>query len=139
MTESVILDPDAFSYLVGKKPQASGYDAYLRGKLPCLTFVSVGELLFGAQDAAWGPARIVDLRNSIRKCVILPYSERLSELWADVKVDAKRNGRPLAHSRHSNDLWIAACGIYYRAPLLTGNVKHFRDVPGLEVVDGSGS
>lgn len=139
MTDPVILDTDAFSFLFKKMPQAQGYGKYLAGKYPCLTFVSVGELRFGAQDAGWGDARRDALAQAMRKCVILPFDQRLAELWADLKVDAKKNGRPLAQSHHANDLWIAASGIYHQAPVLTGNVKHFKDVPGLTVIDGSGT
>lgn len=34
----------------------------------------------------------------------------------------------------TNDLWIAATSIVYGLPLVTGNVEHFRRVPGLEVL-----
>lgn len=37
-----------------------------------------------------------------------------------------------------NDLWIAATALAYRMPVLTANEKHFRRVPGLEVVPYSG-
>jgi predicted nucleic acid-binding protein len=40
----------------------------------------------------------------------------------------------LAHQAHSNDLWIAVCAVHYQAPLLTGNARHFLDVPGLDVL-----
>jgi len=45
---------------------------------------------------------------------------------------------PLAHRENSNDLWIAACAVHYEAPLLTGNVRHFLDVPGLDVLGADG-
>jgi predicted nucleic acid-binding protein len=35
----------------------------------------------------------------------------------------------------SNDLWIAATALAYRMPVVTRNVRHYRRVPGLEVVD----
>lgn len=134
----IILDTDAFSFLHEGKPQASGYGPVLRGAIPCVAFVTVGELLFGAKSAGWGAPRLGRLQNAIRRCVVLPFNVQLAELWADVKVDAKKNGLPLAHREHSNDLWIAACGLFYQAPVLTGNVKHFRDVTGLSTLDGSG-
>ena len=32
------------------------------------------------------------------------------------------------------DLWIAACAVAQKAPVLTRNAKHFRDVPELDVI-----
>jgi predicted nucleic acid-binding protein len=34
-----------------------------------------------------------------------------------------------------NDLWIAACALANRLPVLTRNVSQFRRVDGLEVID----
>jgi tRNA(fMet)-specific endonuclease VapC len=35
----------------------------------------------------------------------------------------------------ANDLWIAATALAYEIPVVTANVRDFRRVPGLEVVD----
>ena len=32
------------------------------------------------------------------------------------------------------DLWIAACAVARKGPVLTRNLKHFCDVPELEVI-----
>jgi tRNA(fMet)-specific endonuclease VapC len=39
------------------------------------------------------------------------------------------NGRMIG----GNDLWIAAAALAYRMPVVTGNVDHYRRVPGLLV------
>jgi predicted nucleic acid-binding protein len=39
-------------------------------------------------------------------------------------------GRPMA----DHDLWMAATALERRRPLVTKNVRHFHDVPGLEVI-----
>jgi predicted nucleic acid-binding protein len=36
--------------------------------------------------------------------------------------------------RSKPDLWIAAWAIQHGAPLATRNTKHFRDIPGLELI-----
>ena len=45
-----------------------------------------------------------------------------------------RLGHPLGHRANANDLWIAACAVHYRLPLVTGNVRHFDGLPGLELL-----
>ena len=48
---------------------------------------------------------------------------------------AGRLGHPLCRQVHSNDLWIAACAVFYRVPLVTGNGRHFVGLPGLTVLE----
>jgi predicted nucleic acid-binding protein len=134
----VILDTDAFSFLVARRPQAASYPSVLRGKVPALAFVSVAELHFGAMYARWGEKRTAELTGRIRQMLVLPYDEQLALLWARLKVDACRQGHPLGQRDHANDLWIAASALYHQAPLLTGNMRHFDGLPGLSLIDGSG-
>jgi tRNA(fMet)-specific endonuclease VapC len=135
--EYIILDTDAFSYLLAKKPQAAAYGPLLRGKIPALTFVSLAEVRYGALHAGWGERRLAELEASVRKCLMLPFHEELASLWARLKHDARQNGHPFAQPDHANDLWIAACGVYYGAPILTGNVRHFQGLGGVRIIDGS--
>jgi tRNA(fMet)-specific endonuclease VapC len=135
----VILDTDAFSFLLNRRPQAASYGALLKGQIPTLTFVSVAELHFGALSDDWQDRRYRELEARIAQCVILPYDNELSLVWTRLRVQERRAGRPLGQRDHVNDLWIAACGIYYDAPILTGNLRHFSGVPGLRVIDGSGN
>jgi tRNA(fMet)-specific endonuclease VapC len=133
----VVLDTDAFSFLLANKPQAAPYQELLRGKVAAVSFVTVAELRFGALSAGWGDRRTNELEDTLRKFLKLPYDDGLASLWARLKRDARQNGHPLGQRENSNDLWIAACGVYYQAPILTGNVRHFAGLPGVRVIDGS--
>lgn len=135
---SVILDTDAFSFLFLKKPQAANYGTVLPGRVPALTFVSVAELRFGALIAGWGDKKRSDLEASIRRCVLLPFDDQLSTIWADLRARAYRQGLALGAKSQANDCWIAACGVYYDAPILTGNMAHFEGLD-LKLIDGSGT
>lgn len=138
MEHYIILDTDAFSSLVMQRPQAESYASVLVGKVPALTFTSIGEVYFGAYKANWGTSRVSKIEAAMHMCVVLPYDENLPKIWAELKKTAHLHGHPLAQSAHSNDLWIAACAVYYDAPLLTGNIRHFRDLaPSLHLIDGS--
>ncbi|MCZ2815226.1 PIN domain-containing protein [Modestobacter sp. VKM Ac-2984] len=134
----VILDTDAFSFLFSKRPQAANYGTVLTGRVPALTFVSVAELRFGALVNSWGEKRRADLEASIRRCVLLPFDDQLSTVWAELRARAQRLGLALAAKTQANDCWIAACGVYYDAPILTGNIKHFEGLD-LKLIDGSGT
>ena len=134
----LILDTDVASYLYGNRPEAGKYEHRLRHAVPALTFTSVAELHYGARRNEWSERRITALDDYLRRFLVLPFDADLPRLWARLRAHAARTGHPLAHRENSNDLWIAACAIHYEAPLLTGNVRHFLDVPGLEVLGADG-
>jgi tRNA(fMet)-specific endonuclease VapC len=134
----LVLDTDVTSYLYGNRPEADRYERHLRNAVPALTFASVAELHYGARRREWGEQRVGRLDVYIRRFLVLPFDDDLPRLWARLRDHAARTGHALAHREHSNDLWIAACAIHYGAPLLTGNVRHFLDLPGLDVLAADG-
>jgi tRNA(fMet)-specific endonuclease VapC len=134
----LVLDTDVASYLYGKRPEAGKYERHLRNTVPALTFTSVAELHYGALRNEWGERRLVHLDAYIRRFLVLPFDDDLPRLWARLRADAARTGHPLAQPQNTNDLWIAAAAIHYEAPLLTGNVRHFQDLPGLDVLTADG-
>lgn len=136
--DHIILDTDAFSFLFSQRPQAANYGTALKGRIPALTFVSVAELRYGAMVSGWGDRRRASLEASIRRCVLLPFDDQLCTVWAQLRSRARAAGLALAAETQANDCWIAACGVYYEAPILTGNVRHFAGLD-LDLIDGSGT
>ena len=62
--EAVLLDTDVFSYLMKRGDQRGEiYKPHVRGKLVAVSFVTVGELLFGAYKKNWGTSKIEDLNQ----------------------------------------------------------------------------
>ncbi len=128
-----ILDSDVFSDAF-RPPESARYARYLRGVVPALTFVSVAEVYFGAYSAQWGDRKMQELDARIGRMLVLPFDGELPHTCARLRTDALRLGHPLAQTQHANDLWIAACSVHYGAPLLTGNMRHFAGLPGLDVI-----
>ena len=127
----VVVDTDAFSYLWQKKPEAVPLRPYLNNAVPVLSCTSVAELYFGANLAGWGTKKITALEAALRPYLIAPYAPDMARLWGERKAQARRQGHALGQNQHANDLWICVTAIYYNAPLLTGNRRHFEGVPGL--------
>src|SRR5688572_24213023 len=134
MSKYVLVDADAFSHLWQNTSVATTLSAHLVGAVPVLSFASVGEAHFGAERANWGPRKISQLEEGIRRYVIAPYDDDLARLWGRLKNQAQRAGHPLGHNSQTNDLWLCATAIYYEAPLLTLNIRHFQNFPGLVVL-----
>src|SRR5215472_15094497 len=95
----------------------------LIGKQPCVTFVTVGELTQWAELRQWGRRNRDALEHWPGGVIVLPYSEKVAQMWGRISAAAIRRGR----ARPANDTWIAACAPTYGLPLATLNAKDFED------------
>lgn len=124
----VLLDTDVFSYLTKPDPiRAPLYMPHVAGKTLAISFVTVGEALFGARRRKWGSGKISNLRLSLNNFIILPYDMALCEVYANLKTDLYAIGRGIA----DNDLWIASTALRHSVPLVSNNRAHFEGIPGL--------
>ncbi|WP_151484064.1 type II toxin-antitoxin system VapC family toxin [Streptomyces albicerus] len=129
----VVVDTDVFSNLFAGI-DVDRYKSHLTGVVPTLSFTSVAELYYGAAKAGWGDRRVGALEEAIRRYLVAPYDVDMARLWGKLKSQAQGLGHPLGQPHQANDLWIAATAIYYNAPLLTGNHRHFSGFPGLSLI-----
>lgn len=130
----VILDTDVFSVLSERRPGAEKIAAAIGDAETLLAFASVAELAYGAYLARRGAARVRRLEAAVASHGLLLPTYGLLRVWARLRVKARGMGHPLAHKVNANDLWVAACAVHYRVPLLTRNGRHFGGLPGLEIV-----
>lgn len=131
----LILDTDAFSRVTGRPAERGPGPTRLGGLRVGLTFPTVSELQYGAHKARWGQPRRALLQERIDGCVVLGADEDLARVCGWLRARARGMGHPLHHPVHANDLWIAACAVYYDLPLLTANRRHFAGLPGLRLAD----
>ena len=124
---AVLLDTDVYSYLMKGGKQAAIYRPHIDGKLIALSFITVGELHFGAYRRGWGTDRIEAMKDRLRSVVLVPFDIGVCETYARIKAKLEKKGEPLA----DNDLWIAACAIRHSIPLVSNNLKHFQRIPDL--------
>ena len=132
--KKVLLDTDVFSFLLNGHSLSEPYRKHIEGKRIALSFVTVGELLFGARRRSWGPRRLALLENAIGMTAIVPHDLEICRRYADTKSDLELAGTPIA----GNDLWIAACALRDSIPLLSHNRRHFGRVPGIRLVSEGG-
>jgi tRNA(fMet)-specific endonuclease VapC len=125
------LDTDVFSFLM--KPTDTRNPIYAKrvvGKLVAVSFVTVGELLFGAKKRKWGAGKISDLERRLRGAVIVPYDRLLCDAYGRLKAETRAAGVVVA----DNDMWIAASAVRHNVPLITHNRKHFENIPDLVLI-----
>ena len=65
----------------------------------------------------------------MRRVRIVPFDRPAAEAYGRLRAELERTGRPLPDA----DLMIAAIGLARRLVVVTGNVKHFARVQGLQV------
>lgn len=126
----LVVDTCVVSYLMKGQELAHLYAPHLQGKLLAISFITVGEMYFGAENAAWGEARRQRLDQHLRNYVVVPYDYEIARSYARLVVQRKRKGRPIA----LHDAWIAACALRHGVPLVTHNRKDFEDIDGLTVI-----
>ncbi len=110
--------------------RAEIYKKHVQGPLLSVSFITVGELLFGARKKKWGASKIADLNQRLRSVVIVPYDREICATYAELKARVQETGRPVA----DNDLWIAACAVRHQIPLVSNNRAHYEHIPGLVLI-----
>ncbi len=126
----IILDTNIVSYLMKGGKEAQAYLPHVQGKLLAISFVTVGEMYFGAEKKNWGETKCSQLEAALRNYVVIPYDNQIARCYGRLVAQRQRGGDPIA----PNDAWIAACAVRHAAPLITHNAKHFAGISGLSVI-----
>ncbi len=126
----VILDTDVVSHLSRGGIIAEAYIKHIEGKLLAISFITVGELYFGAEKANWGEKKRKQLETILRNYVVIPYDHEIARCYGRLVAERQKNGIRI----EQNDAWIAACVVRHKVPLITHNAKHFKTITDLELI-----
>jgi predicted nucleic acid-binding protein len=131
--DAVLLDTDVFSYLM--KPKDTRGDVYrphVKGKTVAVSFITVGELFYGAEKKKWSLKTLSLLQEKLKAVVVVPYDEELCRTYGRIRASL-----PLGVVVAANDLWIAASATRHSIPLVTNNRRHFERIPSLKIISES--
>ncbi len=128
--EKVILDTNIVSYLMKGRPEAKLYVPHFQGRLLSISFITVGELYYGAEHRKWGEKKRKELETTLRNFVVIPYDHDIARCYGKITAEQNLMGNPIS----LHDAWIAACAVRHGIPLLTHNAKDFLDITGLDVI-----
>ncbi|MBK8491418.1 MAG: type II toxin-antitoxin system VapC family toxin [Saprospirales bacterium] len=127
---SYLLDTDICVYfLQGKfglteKIEAIGIDNCY------VSEITIAELLFGAENSQNYEKHISEVEKFERSFSILPIYSAL-RTYAKEKVRLRKAGSPLAEF----DLLIGTTAVHHDLILVSGNVKHFSKIQGIQLED----
>ena len=126
----VILDTNVVSYLMRGDSLAEAYAPHVQNRLLAITFVTVGELYFGAEKGNWGARKRRYLEAALHNFVVIPYDREIARCYGRLVAERQRSGKPIA----PNDAWIAACAVRHGVSLITHNAKDFQEITGLQTI-----
>lgn len=129
-----MLDTNIVAYLMKGHTLARAYEPRIRGKLLAISFITVGEMLYGAEKQGWGRTRRQRLDTQLKTFTIAGYDWETAQQYARIATIRSRLGRPVA----LHDAWIAACALRHAVPLVTHNAKDFEEIPALRVITEPG-
>lgn len=129
-TAKIILDTNIVSYLMKGRNLAQVYSRHIQGKLLSISFITVGEMYYGAEKGNWGEKKRLKLEMVLRNFLVIPYDHEIARCYGKVAAERKRNGNPIS----LHDAWIAACAVRHSVPLVTHNQKDFMGISGLFVI-----
>jgi len=130
MTGKVLVDTNVVSYTMRGKREAEAYERHLSNRLLLISFITVGELYYGAEKGRWGQSQMNRLDEHLRNFLVVPYDYRIARLYGSARAGRQRSGRPIS----SSDAWIAACALRHEIPLVTHNARDFEGIPGLALI-----
>jgi|HubBroStandDraft_5_1064220.scaffolds.fasta_scaffold79870_3 tRNA(fMet)-specific endonuclease VapC len=93
-----------------------------------MSVITYGEILTGMDDTRQSQAAMATLRGVLSAVPVLPLTQAVGEMWAEIRTPLKKEGRMIGN----NDLWIAAHALATDLTVVTNNEKEFRRIPGLK-------
>jgi len=129
-----IFDTDSLSNVLKRKPSA-----LLLKKLSSLsknsqftTSINVSEIYFGAYRSKNQKEILKAYEERVFPNInILPFDADSGKIYGRIKAHLEKRGL----SKSEPDFRIASIAIQHNMTLISGNIRHFQNIPGLEVED----
>ena len=127
-----LFDTDILSNIVKQRPSPGLIEKlrHLAKAVQFTTSINVGEIYFGACRS---PKKNVILKAFTEivfpNVNILPFDHESGRVFGPLKAELEKSGIGCSEP----DLRIAAIAIQHQLTLITGNIKHFKLIPGLKI------
>lgn len=89
------------------------------------------ELLFGARKSKKSTTNLETLAAFFAPLQSLPFDDRCAETYGKIRANLETKGQKIGF----NDIFIAAIALTYHVTLVTNNIREFKRVDGLSLVD----
>lgn len=99
----------------------------------CISAVTLGELIYGAERSAWPERNLADIQGLVARLDVAPFDERAAEHFGQVRAELYASGKPIG----PYDMMIAGHARSMGLVLVTNNEREFGRVPGLRIENWS--
>jgi predicted nucleic acid-binding protein len=127
-----LFDTDVLSNIVRKSPSPLLLEKLKRipGEFQFTTSINIGEIYYGAKRMAHS-AKILGVfeEKVFPNISVLPFDENTAKIYGTLKANLEKKGS----SKSEPDLRIASIALQHRLTLVTANIKHFQNIPSLNV------
>ena len=126
----VLLDTDVAIELLRKNPQCLARLSRTEGRV-FISSVTAAELYFGAFNSAHSSENVNIVEEFLADFQCLQPTNGVAKTFGSVKAELRRKSIQVGPF----DLLIASIALENECSLATGNTKHFRHIPGLQLDD----
>jgi tRNA(fMet)-specific endonuclease VapC len=123
-----MLDTDISSYIIKRRPATLFEKFEEHGETLNVSVITAAELRFGAEKA--GRPKLGELVEAyLDRLAILDWTSDVTHHYARIRSELERSGKPIGNM----DLLIASHAVSQGMTVVTNNLRHFSNVPGLKV------
>ncbi len=126
-----LFDTDVISALMKGKPPLTLAErlAGVADQYQAISALTVFEVYYGAYRID-NPDRFIQIFESrvLPVVSVIPFDDNAARIAGRIRATREKIGRPIA----MGDLQIAATALAAGCILVTGNTRHFTDIPGLD-------
>ncbi len=129
-----LFDTDTLSNIVKKKPSGRLLEKLedTPKAFQYTSAINVGEIYYGASRTSSKKKILKAFEEMVFPNVnVLPFDRQSGRVFGTLKAEIEKRGIGCSEP----DLRIAAVTIQHGLTLITGNTKHFKNIPGLRIED----
>jgi tRNA(fMet)-specific endonuclease VapC len=123
-----MLDTDISSYIIKRRPATLVDKFEKHADTLNVSVITAAELRFGAEKAA-RPKLAELVEAHLDRLAILDWTDEVTPHYARMRSELERSGKPIGNM----DLLIASHAVSQGMTVVTNNLRHFSNVPGLNV------
>lgn len=124
-----ILDTNIVIYTIKNRPQQVRETFKRHQGQMCISAVTAGELIFGAERSAQPERNLADIEGLTARLEVLPFDAAAATHFGQLRAELYNVGKPIG----PYDMMIAGHARSLGLILVTNNTKEFERVPGLRV------